>query len=44
MEETEEAGAAGADSFLGSSDGTPDATVDGGGPDGSADEEGEGAA
>ncbi len=43
----EEAGAAGGDSFLdspGGSEATPDATVDAGGPDGSSDEEGEGAA
>jgi DNA-directed RNA polymerase subunit omega len=47
VEEDEEAGAAGGDAFLdppGGADGAPDATVDAGGPDGTSDEEGEGAA
>ena len=47
LEESEEAGAAGGDSFLdppGGADGTPDNTVDTGTPDLSSGEEGEGAA
>ena len=48
VEEAEEAGAAGGDSFLdppGGVDGTPDATVESGAPDGSlGDEDGQGAA
>jgi len=47
MEEAEEAGAAGGDAFLdppAGAEGAPDATVDTGAPDGSSDEEGEGAA